>query len=330
MILVTGGSGFLGAHLIRKLIRANAGSVRAIRRKKSSIPKDLKSQVEWIKADLLDTSSLLEAVRDVQEVYHCAALISFDPKQRDHMYQVNVEGTANMVNVALQAGVEKLLHVSSIAALGRFAKDGAEVDEQCAFDAEKSTSHYALCKYESEMQVWRAVAEGLAAVIVNPSIIIGPADNWKLGSARLITQAWEGLPFHPSGGSGFVDVRDCAEAMIQLMRVPAAIGERFILNGANASYQEFFAHVLAMLGKKPTRGALPRPLGEIAWRAEKLRSTMTGKSPILTRETFRQTQQFFKYSNQKVSELLNYEFLSLEQSLSDSCEAFLKQVTKSK
>ncbi len=328
MILVTGGTGFLGSCLLRKLIREGLGPIRAIRRKKSRIPADLRDQVEWVKADVLDIPSLEQAFEGVQEVYHCAAMISFNPREMERMYSINVEGSSNMVNMALSSDVKRFLHVSSIAALGRHSKSGKPVTETVPFDPEKSTSHYALCKYESEMQVRRGMAEGLAAVIVNPAVIIGPADRWDNGSVRLITQAWEGLPFHPRGGTGFVDVRDCANIMVKLME-GNHLGEGFIMNGVNTSYATFYKLVMKYLDKRPTYGGIPSIVGEVAWRMERLRSKFTGKSPILTKETFHQSSQTYRYNADKVKALLGYEFLSLEKSLKDSCEAFLRSQKKS-
>ena len=231
MILVTGGSGLVGSALIKRLI-SKGEKVRAIYHK-TPLPDFNSTNVEAMQCDILNVPALEDAMKDVQYVYHCAGYISFSPGSLDLLNKVNIEGTSNVVNVALDSGVLKLVYVSSVATLGRKGADKI-VTEDLQYIPGKSASMYARSKYQGEMEVWRAIAEGLNAVIINPSIILG-AGNWDKGSSAIFKSAYKELKWHTDGSSGFVDVRDVAEAMTLLMASEIS-AERFIINGVNESY----------------------------------------------------------------------------------------------
>lgn len=200
MILVTGGTGFLGSYLLRALVTAGK-PVRALYRR--HIPDqllDVKDRVEWVQGDVLDVGSLEEAMQGVAQVYHCAAIVSFHPDRRAQMLKINVEGTANVVNIALDAGVKKLVHVSSVAALGR-AKEQAAINERSQWEESSNNSYYAISKHLSEMEIWRGIAEGLPAVIVNPSIILG-SGYWHDGSGMLLKTPGKNFPIIPKASTG--------------------------------------------------------------------------------------------------------------------------------
>lgn len=318
-ILVTGGSGFLGSFLLRKLV-GQGHTIRAIKRKNSRIPKDLQAAVEWVDADILDVNSLMVACDGISHLYHCAAFVTFYPKNFPKLHQINIEGTANVVNVALEQGIEKILFVSSVAALGR--KGGELVNETFEWHKDTHTSNYSESKYLSEMEVWRGQAEGLSTVIVNPSIIIGPADHWDRSSAAMFQRAWDGLPFYPTGSSGFVDVRDCVDVMVQLMESEIE-NEQFVLNAANYSYQDFFKATAKYMNKKAPTRPLPNWAGSVAWRLFQLQSKITGKEPLVTKETVSNSRNSFGYDSSKVQEKLGIKFRPIEESIKDSCEAFM-------
>lgn len=323
MILVTGGTGFLGSHLLRKLV--NVGQqVRALYRKE--IPhqvKDIQHKIEWIQGDVLDVVALEDAMQGVDKVYHCAAVVSFTPGDHDRMMKVNIEGTANVVNLAIDAGgVRKLVHVSSVAALGR-AKAG-KLDESCEWQDSKNNSKYAVSKYFSEMEVWRGRAEGLNVAIVNPSIILG-AGYWSDGSGALIKNAWKEFPYYTQGINGFTDVRDVAEIMYRLMESDID-GERFVISTANWKYYDLFREMATQLGKKPPHIPVKPWLAEIVWRMEALKSKITGKKSILTKETARTAQMQVFYNNDKIQQALpDFTFTPLEQTIADMCKAFLQE-----
>ena len=207
LVLVTGATGFVGSYLIRSLLQKGM-RVRALRRKNSRLDllAGVADKVEWIQADVTDTGALEDAFEGVTHVCHCAAIVSFHPKDADKMLKVNVEGTANIVNLCLDFGVKKLVYVSSIAALGR-ATNRPHLDESCKWVESKDNSRYAISKYGAEMEVHRGIAEGLSVAIVSPSVIVG-SQYWDEGMAGFFKKIDQGLKFCPSGGSGFVDVRD--------------------------------------------------------------------------------------------------------------------------
>ena len=185
-ILVTGGTGFVGSYLLRYLVQQGYTQIGAIKRPNSpmDLVEEIKDKIKWIEGDVLDIFSLEDALKGVQQLYHCAAVVSYSPKDFKQMMKVNVEGTANVVNLALEAGIKKMLYVSSIAALGKTEKT-LWVDEQADWIPSKSNSQYSISKYLSEMEVWRGMAEGLRAAIVNPSVILG-SGFWDAGTANFL------------------------------------------------------------------------------------------------------------------------------------------------
>ncbi|HEY4205502.1 MAG TPA: SDR family NAD(P)-dependent oxidoreductase, partial [Puia sp.] len=229
-VLVTGGTGFLGTYILRQLIEKGY-SVRAIRRdhrRHSFIPPSVLSGIEWVQCDLLDPLGLEEAMTGVDAVIHAAALVSFEDADRQELFRTNVEGTANVVNMALEQGVRRFVHVSSVAALGRTNK-GETVNEEKKWDNNKGQTNYAISKFYGELEVWRAIGEGLPAVIVNPSTILGVGD-WNQSSCAIFKSIYNEFPWYSNGINGFVDVGDVAGAVIRLMEADIS-GQRFILNG---------------------------------------------------------------------------------------------------
>lgn len=320
MILVTGGTGLVGSNLLQSLVEKGE-KVRAIKREKSNLQwtANINDQIEWFDCDLLDVQGLYEAMEGVDYVYHSAAMVSFAPKDAERMRKVNQEGTANVVNMALERGIKKLVHVSSIAALGRGIQ-GKVVTEKRKWVESNNNTDYAISKYLAEQEVWRGQAEGLQTVIVNPSMILGRGD-WTRSSGQLITNVWKGLRFYTAGGNGFVDVKDVVDIMIQLMASDVH-GERFIVNGANIKYKDFFDQVAEHLNKpKPSIKASPFLLG-ILWRLEAIRSKFTGKTPLATRETAKTAVQTNVYDNRKVCGVLGYKFRDIEETIGRVCGEF--------
>ena len=321
-VLVTGGTGFLGAYLLAYLVQKGY-QIKAIKRKTSSMDlvKDIESQIEWLEGDILDTPFLETAMKGVQQVYHAAAIVSFDPRDAAFMLKVNAEGTANLVNAALYEGVEKLVHVSSIAALGR-KEFQPNINETAQWENSKENSNYAISKFKAECEVWRGMQEGLNMAILNPSVIIG-AGNWTQGSCQLIQKVAKGFKFYPKGSTGFVDVRDVARAAVLLMESNIS-GERYILNGANWSYQKFFTQAaLALNQKPPTRLAAPWMI-DLLWRAEWLRSKIFRSSPLISRETARTSQATYYYHNEKIITQLDFDFIPIEETIQTTATAFQK------
>ncbi len=323
MNLVTGGTGFLGSHLLRKLV--NVGQpVRALYR--TAIPsqvEDIQHKIEWVKGDVLDVSALEDAMQGVEKVYHCAGLVSFRPGEEARLMKVNVEGTANVVNLAIDTGVRKLVHVSSTAALGRARVDGV-LDESSEWKESKHNSRYSVSKYQGEMEVWRGMAEGLDVAIVNPGIILG-AGYWDDGSGMLIKNAWKEFPYYTEGINGFTDVRDVAEVMFRLMESDIE-GERFVLTADNWKYYDLFSEMAKQLGKKPPHIAVKPWMAEIVWRVEAIKSKLSGKKALVTKETARTAQMKVYYSNEKILKALpGFSFTPLQTTIADMCRVFLEQ-----
>jgi nucleoside-diphosphate-sugar epimerase len=241
------------------------------------------------------------------------------------MMKINGEGTANVVNLAIDAGVRKLVHVSSVAAIGR-AKDGV-IDEDCEWQESKNNSRYAVSKYQGEIEAWRGVAEGLDVAIVNPSIILG-AGFWDDGSGMLIKNAWKEFPYYTQGINGFTDVKDVVEVMFRLMESDIK-GQRFIVSADNWRYLDLFTQMADQLGKKPPHIAVKPWLAEIVWRMEALKSQLTGKKALLTKETARTAQMKVYYNNSKILHALpGFSFTPLQSTIEEICQVFLEQKKK--
>ncbi len=333
MIVVTGGTGLLGSHLIYQLV-CSGSKVRVIHRKSSDLnllekvfgyysqnTVTLLQNVEWFEADLMDITAVTDALNGARQVYHCAAIVSFEGKKAGPMLHFNPETTANVVNAALANNVEKLVYASSVAALGR--KESSEyIDEQTEWVESKHNSAYAKSKYLAELEVWRGFEEGLKAAIVNPSIILGPG-NWKQGSSAIFDRIARGFKYYTLGTNGFVDVRDVVQSMILLMNSNIS-GERFVVVSENLSYKLVFSWIAEEMGlKKPSVEVQPW-MSALLWRLEKLRTTIFGGKPFLTRETARTAQNAYFYDNGKIRNELDLEFRLISESVKDFSRLYQK------
>jgi len=321
MILVTGATGFLGSELIDQLTRQGK-KLRALKRADSLIPVSIRDNplVEWLVTDINDLAALEDAFEGITQVYHCAALVSFNPADKAKLLKINIEGTSNIANLCADYGA-KLLHVSSVAALGE-AKKGMQITEDDYWEYDPKVHSYAISKYEGEMEVWRAIAEGLDAVIVNPSVMIG-ANAGYTGSGAIFKLVKSGLSYYTSGATGLVDVSDVAKSMITLMESPVS-GERFTISAENYHYKQFFSEIAAGFGvKAPAKEAAPWMLG-LAWRAEKVRSLLTGKAPGLTSDAARSSMNISLYSNEKIKNTTGITFKPLHESIKEVCAGLIK------
>ncbi|MBL7698816.1 MAG: NAD-dependent epimerase/dehydratase family protein [Chitinophagaceae bacterium] len=323
-VLVTGGSGFVGAYVTRDLVSAGY-RVKALRRKRVVpfyIHPDVLKEVEWIDCDILDTFALWEAMRNTDAVIHTAAKVSFHAKDRHELFSTNVEGTANVVNAALENNVRRFIHVSSVASLGK-RTNGTVVNEDSKWQENKLNTNYAVSKYYGEMEVWRGIAEGLNAVIVNPSTILGYGD-WNSSSNALFKNAYNGFPWYTNGVNGFVDIEDVSKAIVKLLATNIR-SERFILNGDNWSYRKLLDTIADSFGKRrPYRNATPL-LSSVAWRLEKFKSFFTGKKVLLTREAAKVAQSNTNFDNNKILNALpGFSFTNLEQTIKKACVQYSK------
>lgn len=337
MIYITGATGLVGSHLLAALA-AKDKPIKALRRENSDLSLVKKvfarqfedaearfNRIEWVNGDVLDYYSLEESLSGIGEVYHCAATVSFHKSAHQAMLRVNIKGTENLVNAALHQGVKKFCHVSSIAALGR-AEKGVLVTEQTNWKSSGNNSVYAISKYGAEREVWRGIAEGLQAVIINPSVILGAGD-WDSGSAELFKLVDRGLKFYTSGINGFVDVHDVVKTMLYLME-NEHFGERFIVSAQDVSYKELFALMAENLGKKPPNIAVNPWMSEIAWRLLAVKSMLTGKASAITRETARTASNKHYYSSEKLQQKTGFVFTPIAQSIADICTIYKQENRK--
>jgi dihydroflavonol-4-reductase len=330
-ILITGATGLVGSRLLFDLVTAG-NNVRVLVREgsnRSRIHKQfagheevLNRNVEWAVGDINDVISLREAMQGVKQVYHCAGLVTFQPGQSERLMEVNGDGTANVVNMALEAGVEQLCHVSSIAALGRSA-DGEHIDESGSWKTSGRNSAYAVSKYAAEREVWRGMAEGLRVVIVNPGVILGPG-NWKTDSSMLFGQVWHGLKFYTRGITGFVDVRDVTGVMIRLMNKHIS-GERYVLVSENRPFREVLDRIADGMKKRRARFYAGKLLTALAWRADRIKSMVIGRRAVITRETAQSASSQYFYNAAKIRSELGYTFIPVDKSVDDTTVAFMAE-----
>jgi len=323
-VFVTGGTGFIGSYIIKNLVE-RGHAVRAIRRSKKLplyIPVEIWNKVEWVDGDILDIVSLNDAMHGVDAVVHSAAIVSFSKKQRREMYHVNVEGTANVVNAAIENRLKRFLHISSVAALGRTTK-AETVSEQKKWEANKNNTHYAISKHHSELNVWRGFAEGLEGVVINPSTVLGYG-NWHQSSCAIFKSAYKDFPWYTKGVNGFVGVEDVAEAAVQLL-FSQINQQKFIINADNWSFQHLFNTIADGFNKKHPHKHATKTMGKIAWRVEKLKEMITGKKALLTRETAKVAHSKTSFDNTALLKALpHFQFTPLEKVIKNSCQLYNK------
>ena len=294
MIFVTGASGLVGSHLIKSLVEKGLSVVALYR----SVPPVFEgsNKVKWVQGDILDMESLENAMVGVTQVYHCAAIVSFAPAQAATMLHANIAGTANVVNACIEKNIQKLVYVSSVAALGRI-RQGVAIDESMNWTPETSNSIYGKSKYLAEMEVWRGMGEGLNVAVVNPVIILGAGD-WNKGSSEIFKSAYDSFPWYTQGVSGFVDVLDVVDAM-QLLMQSSTSGQRYIISAENVKYQDIFTQIAQAFNKKPPYKKVTPFLAAIVWRLEAIKGLFTGKTPLLTKETAATAQAVVHFDNTK-------------------------------
>ena len=324
MILVTGATGLVGSHLLVQLLQENE-AVKALYRTEKQIEKVRKvfifknqevlfKKIEWIKGDINDIPSLEIAFDNVTYVYHCAALISFDPKDETALRKVNIEGTANIVNCSIAFNVKKLCHVSSIAALGDLKEYETNITEETEWNQEELHSDYAITKYGAEMEVWRGFQEGLEVIIVNPAVIFGYGFPDQ-GSGILVKSVKKGLSFYTRGTIGIISVEDVNSCMIQLMKSNIS-GERFTLVGENITINAFLYYLAEILNVNPPKIYASKTITNIGWRLDWLISKLSFRKRKLTRATAKASHSIQKYEAYKLLAALNFTFQKKENYLS--------------
>ena len=339
MIFVTGGTGLVGAHLLCELIRSGK-QVKALKRRTSNLNLTLKTfsyysagyqelfnKINWVEGNILDYYFLEDTLAGVEEIYHCAAMVSFRSADRKKMISNNVEGTANLVNAALTRSVKKMCHVSSVASLGR-PKNGTAVSEETCWIPSKRNSGYSESKFYSEAEVWRGIREGMDAVIVNPSIILGPG-NWESGSPRFFKSVGDGLQFYTKGITGYVDVGDVVRAMILLMgdnNFGSCKNQRYLLSAENLSYRDFFNAIADSLGRKRPRFFASDFILSTAWKLAAFWSLFSGSPAVITRDAVSNSNHEFFFDGSKIRETLpGFQYRPVSESIKEISKIFLSE-----
>ena len=328
MILVTGGTGLVGCHLLYQLVLENK-KVNALHRKNSSIEvvkkvfsfysqeyKSLFNKINWIEGDINDLSSLNHALKNITEVYHCAAFISFNRKDLEMMKKINIEGTANLVNCSIEKKITKFCYVSTIAAVGE--RNNSFIDEECEW--KENNNPYSETKHFAEMEVWRGIAEGLNAVIVNPGVIIG-SGFWKRGSGAFITQVSRGMSYYPIGKTGFICVKDVVQIMIGLMK-KNIFSQRFILVAENWKQKDFIYSICKNFNIEPPKKQASKSVMYLGLFVDLVRSKLLNKRRRLSRAIIKSGNSINEYSNEKIIKALNFKFSKVEDSIKETCKNF--------
>lgn len=314
MVLVTGATGLLGTHVVCELLSNRHEVLAAFRTEKSKeklagvlrfyFPDSWKSmfeRIKWIQLDILDLDEVEDAVKQCSEVIHCAALVSFHRRDFQKMIAINRTGTANIVNACLDFGVQKLIHISSTAAIGSErlpANSSGMEDETNKWSPNENVSGYAISKYSAEKEVWRGIEEGLNAAIVNPSLLVGAGD-WNESSLKMLRTASEGFAYYTEGANAFVDARDVA-TVVRLLLESDVSAQRFLVTGQNATFKDFFTEVAQLTNAKPPRKKAGAFSTSLAWMFSGIASSFTGKRPSITKETATSAHKVTRYSTDKV------------------------------
>ncbi|MFH0895409.1 MAG: NAD-dependent epimerase/dehydratase family protein [Bacteroidota bacterium] len=331
MIFVTGGTGFLGSHLLASLSKGN-DEIVALKRKGSSAALTEKifrlhgvenkfSNIRWAEGDVCEYFSVEDAMQSATQVYHCASVVSFLKKDKKRMMEINAGGTAHVVNAALALNVQKFCHVSSIATLGRNAATGL-FDEETLWEESSDNSNYSKSKWKGELEVWRGIAEGLNAVIVNPAVILGAGD-WKNGSPALFNLVKNGLKYYTPGMNGYVCVDDVVRSMQELMNSEIS-GERFIVSAEDISYEDLFSRMAAALTVKAPHVGISKSAASFAVRLEAIRSFFSSSSARISKETVNTAFRTYKYNNEKIKKAVNFKFSPVNDCINNTAELLLK------
>ncbi len=327
MIAVTGANGLLGSFILRKLANEKI-PVIGLHKKDSDLShlQEL-TNISWRELEILDPISVEEGIKDATHVIHTAASVSFNPRLQKNIMAVNVEGTRHIVNACLAQNVQQLIHISSVAALGR-KKETPTIDEASRWVENDLNTDYAKSKYLGEVEVWRGAEEGLPVTVINPSVILAPS-NWGKSSAQLFHYVWKEKKIYARGLVNYVDARDVAEMAWQIYSQKIT-GERFIANGGNIEIKGLFDLMAIRFKKKaPSIEIHPRWVTAFA-RLEELRAQLMGREPLITRQTAKITKENFRYLSTKATGQLGISFRTLEETLDWCCNYYLQAYTTNK
>lgn len=333
MVLVTGATGLIGSHLTCRLLQQGK-KVVALKRKESSLKhleqvgkiygltsQQLHSEIQWAEGDVNDIYSLIDAMSGVDEVYHCAGMVSFDKKHEKLLLKVNAEGTANMINAALDCGVKKFCHVSSVATLPNHDNKKI-IDESVYWKSSPLNSSYAISKYGAEREAWRGVEEGLNVVIVNPAVVLG-AGCYGQSSSRLIDECYKGIKVYTEGVAGYIDVRDVVSCMLSLME-KNLFGQRYILSAENLEFVTVFNLFHKAFGRPDAKHKVGKHgLSMGSW-LDAVYSSFTGKERRLTPDIAKAALEKSYFNNEKIRNTLHPQFIPIRESVEWIAADYLK------
>ncbi len=316
-VFVTGATGLLGKEIVKTLVQ-NGYSVQALKRPKSKVENSNHS-VSWVEGDLNDFTELIPSISTNEVVIHCAAKVNFNPKRANETIDFNTKVTEEMVNFCLREN-KVLVHISSVASMSSSNQEVITEDSQ--FDFQGIQTAYAKSKYFSEMEVWRGINEGLKAVILNPSVLLGIPAKWSKSSGNFWNMIDQGLKYYPTGSTGFVDATDVAQVAIQLLESDCR-GQRFILNSEHISFKDFFSQIAHQIGKKAPSKPLTKGRSKWALALSSLASLFGFHSP-LSKPLLQTVSSDISYSNQKIKDYLHIEFTSVQDSILRVSEQFIE------
>lgn len=321
MILVTGATGLLGSHICRKLLNEHKPFI-ALKRGASdlSLLADIEGDIQWHEGDVAAIDSLEPIMDKVTEVIHSAAIVSYVPADFSLMEKVNIEGTRDLVNLCLKHNIKYFLFVSSVAALGRTESQNF-VDETNKWKVSKFNTHYGGTKYMAELEVWRAIQEGMTGCIVNPSLILGQGD-WDKSSSQTFKYVYNENKYYPAGTVNYVDARDVSDIITRLME-KGVNGERFVVNAGSLSYKSFFGAMAKHFHKKPPYKLANKTAITLVVFLEKIKSLLFGAKPVITEESARISKSSVHFSNEKIKNELNYKFRDLNDTLAWVADYYL-------
>ena len=337
MDLVTGATGIVGMPLVLKLL-SKGQTVRALHRPNSDrarveraireVDPDSLARLEWAEGDVTDQASLEEALEGVARVFHCAALVSFHTNDRDALRRINAEGTANLVNAMLHCQTARLIHVSSVAALGR--KAGQPTDEETLFEEHPGTSAYARSKHRAEMEAFRGAVEGMpgGVVVVNPTVILGRGDGRRSSSA-LFRVLHRGLSWYPTGSGGYVGAEDVAEVCIRLADSEVR-DARFVLCAEHRTHKEVMGMIADALGRPRPSRAVRGWMAGLVWRVVRVYELLTGRRSMISRESLASGTQHQRYDGTLIERTLlelgqTWEYTPIQDVIASTAKAYLRE-----
>ncbi|MDH5366043.1 MAG: NAD-dependent epimerase/dehydratase family protein [Cyclobacteriaceae bacterium] len=321
MILVTGANGLIGSQVCKLLLALNI-PFKAMKRCDSDISLLLNNNVKWVEGDILDAVTFQEYLLGVEVVVHCAAVVSYHKEDEYLMYQVNVEGTRNVVDTCIEAGIKQFIHISSIAALGRKPERNT-IDEDDNWSDSPMNSTYARTKYLSELEAWRGYHEGMGVCVINPSVVIASGDG-KRSSSKLLQYIWDEKKFYTDGKLNYVDARDVANIVVEIYK-RKIVGERFILNAGNISYKDVFEKIAKRFEKKPPSIKVGNNLLKFIYIMDQLKYFLTRIKPVVTKEMLKSSRSNSLYVNTKSKNFFNIDYKSIDETINWACSTFKQQ-----